>query len=333
MPRDPPAARESSLRASYATLSPLEPLGDDVLTAVVFGSDTPCPADPRCLRVGLEPLAGDARCEVWRGCGPARLGTAGPIRYVEDDDHFLGWVSLDERRFGGLLEATEAAYLGMLGLHADSPYRHVWRVWNFVTAINEGDGDDERYRQFCLGRARAFAATRGGSPVIGYPAASAVGKQDGARSVEVCWFAGREPGTAIENPRQIAAYHYPRRYGPAAPSFSRAMVVPDNLLLVSGTASIVGHASLHAGDTEAQLRETLVNLDVLLHRAQAAGKFASARLGPDSLVKVYLRHARDAGLVQRQLREQLGPDVPILILAADICRSDLLIEIELVHRC
>jgi chorismate lyase/3-hydroxybenzoate synthase len=331
MPGD--EARLTSLRANYATLDPREPLGADVLTAVVFGADTPCPPDPRCLRVGLEPLAGTARCEVWRGRGPAQIGTAGPIRYVEDGAHFLGWVSLDESRFGGLLEATEAAYLGMLGLHGDSPYRHVWRVWNFVTAINEGDGDDERYRQFCLGRARAFAATRGGSPAIGYPAASAVGKQDGRRSVEVCWFAGREPGTAVENPRQISAYHYPRRYGPAAPSFSRAMVVPGNLLLVSGTASIVGHASMHEGDADAQLRETLVNLDVLLHRAQAAGKLASARPGPDSLIKVYLRHAADAAPVERGLREQLGPDVPILILAADICRSDLLVEIELVHRC
>ena len=325
------AAGPGSLRATYATLDPREALGDDVLTAVVFGAATPCPADPRCLRIGLEPLAGAAPCEVWRGSGPARIGTNGPIRYVEDGAHLLGWVSLDERRFGGLLEATEAAYLGLLGLHADSPYRHVWRMWNFITAINEGRGDDERYRQFCLGRARAFAATRGGSPAIGYPAASAVGKQDGSRSVEVCWLAGRAPGTAVENPRQVSAYHYPRRYGPAAPSFSRAMLVPEHLLLVSGTASIVGHASLHEGVAEAQLRETLLNLDALLRRAQAAAQCGTVRIGPASLVKAYVRDAADAALVERRLREQCGADVPLLVLAADICRSDLLLEIEVAH--
>ena len=89
-----------------------------------------------------------------------RIGTAGPIRYVEDGDIFAGWIDLEEVGFDGLDEATEAAYLGLLQFHATTPYRHVWRIWNFVAGINEGQGDDERYRQFCLGRARAFAAAQ-----------------------------------------------------------------------------------------------------------------------------------------------------------------------------
>jgi chorismate lyase/3-hydroxybenzoate synthase len=321
-----------TLQARYEVLNPGAPLGDDVLTAVVFGAQTPCPADPRCLRIDLEPLGGTAYAEVWRGCGPARVGTSGPIRHVDDGEHFAGWLSLEEHRFGGLLEATEAAYLAILGLHADSPYRHVCRVWNFIDAINEGDGDEERYRQFCLGRARAFAASRGGLPGIDYPAASAVGKQRGARSLQVCWFAMREPGLAIENPRQTSAFHYPRRYGPAAPSFSRAMITPDDTLYVSGTASIRGHASVHPHDAAAQLDETVTNLEALLRRAMASRRLEAGRLGADSLVKVYLRHAQDASLVERGLRQHFGGDVPLLILAADICRTELLLEIELVHR-
>jgi hypothetical protein len=58
----------------------------------------------------------------------------------------------------------------------------------------------------------------------------------------------------------VSAYDYPRQYGPAAPSFSRAALTPDPLLLISGTASIVGHASVHLGDVTAQLEETLANL-------------------------------------------------------------------------
>jgi chorismate lyase/3-hydroxybenzoate synthase len=320
------------LQAYYATLDPGTRLDDDVLTAVVFGARTPCPADPRCLRIDLEPLAGTAHSEVWRGCGPVHLGTSGPIRHVDDGEHFAGWLSLEERRFGGLLEATEAAYLAILGVHADSPYRHVFRIWNFIDAINEGEGDEERYRQFCLGRARAFAASRGGPPGIGYPAASAVGKQGQARSLQVCWFAMREPGHAIENPRQVSAFHYPRRYGPAAPSFSRAMIAPDNTLYVSGTASILGHASVHPNDPAAQLDETVINLEVLLQRALASQRLRQGKLGANSLVKVYLRHAKDAALVERGLRAHFGDQVPLLIVAADICRSELVLEIELVHR-
>ena len=329
MPRN--QARGPSLRVAYESLDPLQPLDDDVLTAVVFGAGTPCPQDPRIVRVGLEPLAGTARIEVWRGSGRAHIGTAGPIRHVEDGEHFAGWLNIDESRVGGILEAAEAAYLALLRLHADSPYRHVWRVWNFISGITEDQGDAERYRQFCLGRARAFAATGGTSPASGYPAASAIGRQDGPKSLHVCWMAGREPGTTIENPRQVSAYNYPRQYGPAAPSFSRAMAVPGPLFLVSGTASIVGHTSLHDRDLDLQLRETLMNLDVLLRRAQASGKIASAELGATSLVKAYVRRGEDAVLVERRLREHFGESVQILVLAADICRPELLVEIEIIH--
>ncbi len=321
-----------ALRAAFASLDPARPLGDDVLTAVVFGTDTPCPSDPRCLRIGLEPLTGAGLCEVWRGGGGVRLGTSGPIRFVEDGHCLAGWIDLDEDRFGGLEATAEAAYRGLLAFHAASPFHHVWRVWNFVTAINEGHGDAERYKLFSLGRARAFAAAHATSPGIGYPAATAVGKPQGPRTLQVCWIAGRESGSMLENPRQVAAYHYPRQYGPAAPSFSRAMLIPGPALLISGTASIVGHASLHEGDAIAQLEETLANLDVLLRRACASGHFSSAQLGPESLLKVYLRPGIEAAVIEQRLRGRLGRDVPLLILAADICRPELLIEIEAVQR-
>jgi chorismate lyase/3-hydroxybenzoate synthase len=321
-----------ALRVNYSTLSSGEPLGDDILAAVVFGGNTPCPDDPRCLRIVLEPLAGAGLSEVWRGARPARIGTAGPIRHVDDGRCLAGWIELDESRFGGLVEASNAAYRGLLRFHAQSPYRHVWRIWNFITDINEGEGDEERYKLFCLGRARAFAATHATSPDIGYPAASAVGKPTGARTLQICWLAGCDPGETLENPRQVSAYHYPRQYGPAAPSFSRAMLTPHRMLLTSGTASIAGHASVHPGDAVAQLEETLANLDGLLRQAHTRAGFGSARLGAESLVKVYLRNVTDASAIESRLRERLGQEVPFLILAADICRSELLLEIEVVQR-
>jgi chorismate lyase/3-hydroxybenzoate synthase len=321
--------QDGRLSARYATLG-TSPLAEDVLAAAVFGAGTKTPADPRCLRIGLEPLVGAGLSEVWQGDGRTRIGAAGPVRYVENGQHLAGWIDLEEAGFHGLDEAAEAAYLGLLQFHATTSYRHVWRIWNFVADINQGAGDDERYKQFCLGRARAFAAVHATLPGIDYPAATAVGKPAGARSLQICWLAGREPGVEIENPRQLAAYRYPRRYGPAAPSFSRAMLVPGPLLLVSGTASIVGHESIHPGDTVAQLHETLDNLDALLAQAGAAEAMGSPRMGADSLLKVYLRHASDATSIERALRERIGAEVPVLMLAADICRSELLIEIEAV---
>jgi chorismate lyase/3-hydroxybenzoate synthase len=103
------------------------------------------------------------------------------------------------------------------------------------------------------------------------------------------------------------------------------------MLFVSGTASIVGHASAHPGDAVAQLDETLANLEALLDRARAAGHEGAARLRSGSLLKVYVRAGVDAAAVERRLRECLGSDLGLLILEADICRSDLLVEIEAVQ--
>lgn len=330
MPANPTTALP--LRASYEATMTGRPFDEDVLLAVAFGSHAPCPYDQRCLHIDLAPLTGAASVEVWRGIGPVRVGTAGHVRYAEDGEHCAGWLSIEEDAVGNLADATQAAYRSLLRFQAESPYRHVWRMWNYVADINVGEGDEERYRQFCLGRARAFAEEMADSPTIGYPAASAVGKRDSARTLEVCWLASRSPGVTVENPRQVSAYAYPREYGPASPSFSRATVTADRLLLVSGTASIVGHASMHTGNFAAQIDETIRNIDALMERSTAAHLIRSAPLNRDSIVKAYLRDASEAARVLQELRRQLGPAAPVLLLAADICRSDLLIEIEVAHQ-
>jgi chorismate lyase/3-hydroxybenzoate synthase len=323
-------ASSPALRVDYTTLDPHGPLGDDVLAAVAFGGETTLPPDPRCVRVALEPLAGKGLCEVWRGDGPVRLATAGPIRYVENGHCMFGWIDREEGDRGGLEEAAEAAYRSVLEFQSQTPYRCLWRLWNVMAGINEGAGDEERYKRFSLGRARAYGAVQDALRT-GYPAATAVGKPRGSHTLQVCWMAGRDPGAMLENPRQVSAYRYPRRYGPAAPSFSRATVIPAQLLLISGTASIVGHASLHAGDVAAQLDETLSNLEVLLQGARERNDVAAPALGAGTLLKIYVRSAADAPLVERRLRQRLGPHVPLIMLEADICRAELLIEIEAIQ--
>ena len=85
---------------------------------------------------------------------------------------------------------------------------------------------------------------------------------------------GGSPGEPVDNPRQVAAGAYPATCGPKAPSFSRAMLVDAGGgrrgLLVSGTASIVGHQSVHADVVAAQTEETLENLHAVLARARGA---------------------------------------------------------------
>jgi chorismate lyase / 3-hydroxybenzoate synthase len=145
---------------------------------------------------------------------------------------------------------------------------------------------------------------------------------------------GATPGINIENPRQVSAYHYPRIYGPRSPSFARATaLVPDDgpaLLMISGTASVVGHESVHGGDLDGQIEEIRLNLDALLETSAARlGRPALAHFGPDSLMRVYVRAAGDWPRIAQRFAE-IWPGVPLVGLRGDICRADLLLEVEAV---
>jgi chorismate lyase/3-hydroxybenzoate synthase len=91
--------------------------------------------------------------------------------------------------------------------------------------------------------------------------------------------------------------------------------------MTAGTSSVVGHLTVHADDVLAQLEETLVNLEAVARAAGARGVSTFDRL------KVYLRRRSDYAAVAARLEREL-PDAQKLYLESDICRSDLLVEIE-----
>ena len=272
----------------------------------------------------LRDLVGGSRIEFWNVAEAPRVERHQHFTLRHTGDWLFGSLELDEG--GDLATATEHAY-GLMQAHSHRlGFAHVVRIWNYFGAINAGDGDDERYRQFVAGRARVIAQP----PAEGYAAATAIGLPSPPDQLHVHWLATKRPGIAIENPRQVSAFDYPRDYGPVAPGFSRAMLVPGDtpLLLISGTASIVGHASQH-DDTIAQLDEILMNLDALITAASARAH-ARADLGRDGLLRVYLRDPAEAGAVRAHLQRLLGANTCFMLLHGDVCRDDLRIEIEAV---
>jgi chorismate lyase / 3-hydroxybenzoate synthase len=312
-------------RIEYLPLEPGQPLPPNALFAVEFGErDAPVPA--RCARVRLETLAGAGLTEVWYANGAVHSGFAGPIRFAADDHHLAAAIEVDEREHGGLAAATEYAYSTIAGFQQTTRYRHLLRIWNYLDDINTGAGDAERYRVFCSGRTEGLKSLRQER----FPAATAIGRRDGSHLLQVYWLAGREPGIAFENPRQLSAFQYPREYGPTPPAFSRAMLVAPDLLMISGTASIVGHASRHKGSVRRQLSEIFTNLDSLLSRARAHAPALPPPFSGNTLIKAYLRNSDDLPFVERELRARL-PGTPFLVLAGDVCRSDLLIELDCLH--
>jgi chorismate lyase / 3-hydroxybenzoate synthase len=285
------------------------------------------------------PVLGDAGalCEVWRTKQAVESGHRGRVRYARTVDMLFGCIAIPENDHPPMTaaadqtplhEATEQAYREILGTLDALGYPHLIRVWNYVPEINRDTHGTERYRQFNSARQTALLAA--GRAVTGnVSAACALGAAVGSPLV-VYFLASHTAPIHIENPRQVSAYNYPPQYGARTPVFSRATVLnePGSMtLFISGTASIVGHRTIHAGDTAAQTRETITNIEALLGEANRVT--GSEEFTLDALAcKVYVRHAADLPVIQAELRAALGPATRAVYLQADICRRDLLVEIE-----
>jgi len=315
--RDPaPSISPLAPRVAYRP----EPIALTPTTLAAFGFGAPATAvdDPRWLRVALEPF-GDRVAEVWDVGADVAHGREGDLRWSRGGGWLFAAVECHEGDHGGTEHAARHAYSLLSRFIAANPERHVQRIWNYLGDINDGKGDEERYKHFCTGRIGGM----GDVFAQGFPAATAIGHHAGPSLLQVYLLATDRPGTRVENPRQVSAWQYPRQYGRTPPSFARATLLPaDDVLAISGTAAVVGHASAHAGDIDAQLGETLRNLDALL----AAGGMP-AGFDARSPLKVYVRHAAHADAVRSFATRHL-PDAPLLVLHGDICRQELLVEID-----
>lgn len=327
------ASSEPSTRldVNYASTSdPSTVLADPTTLAVFgFGENAPECDDPRYLRVPLQPH-GDAPLEVWQGHGTVTSGRTGGIAWASDGRLSFAAIEIDEAGIG-IEEAARRGYEALSAFVAGSAAPHLLRVWNYIGDITDGEGDAERYRRFCVGRALGTGVV----PSDRLPAATAIGRSDGRHALHLYWLSSTQPGRPLENPRQVSAWRYPRRYGPQPPGFARAMLGSagsDLPLLLSGTAAVVGHASQHAEDVLSQLDECLTNVHALIDAARQHRPDLARRLGPDSPLKVYVRDARDLDRVSAALDERLGGAVPRIVVHAAICRRELAVEIDGVHR-
>ncbi|MGK2942106.1 MAG: hypothetical protein ACSLFJ_10555 [Immundisolibacter sp.] len=300
-------------------------LDRNVLARIHYGTGLATSPDPREINVALPQTGGAPVAEVWRSHRPVEHGWADGLGYAHNGEVVFGHVRLDEHDLADLVRATARAYLRIDLLLRRLGYPCWLRMWNFLGHINHGEGDTERYRQFSQGRHNALALKPGFETRL--PAATAIGTQEGGMTVY--FLAARDPGAQVENPRQVSAFRYPAAYGPKSPSFSRGCLkhwADSSHLFVSGTASVVGHQTLHPGDLLAQLDETHRNFEALLGQASAlepaAGPFSAVGL------KVYVRPGHDSPELLPRVRRLFGDQVPVLCLAGDICRRDLLLEIE-----
>jgi chorismate lyase/3-hydroxybenzoate synthase len=230
---------------------------------------------------------------------------------------------------------TFQAYASIARVLADLPGRRAVRFWNHVPLITEpADSGRDHYMVFNAGRFRAFSDWYACPSRFERDVATATGVGHGGRDLVIHCLAATGGATPVNNPRQVAPYHYSQRFGPLPPCFARATRLdhPARLLLVGGTASVRGEDSVHVGDLAAQCSETFMNLAALVGAAMGKKLAGSIRLrrwlSAFRELRVYHPTPSDRSAIESAILAQFGGVERIEWLCADLCRAELRVEIE-----
>jgi enamine deaminase RidA (YjgF/YER057c/UK114 family) len=226
---------------------------------------------------------------------------------------------------------------------ASSGFPHVLRTWIYLGGIVDRDGESLRYQELNRARADFYQGLnfgrglpiRNGAHSI-YPASTGIGTL-GSGLVMSCLAIETARDDVfllpLENPAQTPAYAYAKKYSAQSPKFSRAMALGLGHYIttwVSGTASIVDSESRYSGDVEGQTEQTIYNIERLIAPENFANhglKGAGASLRDLMKVRVYLKRAEDLEKCRAICARRFG-SVPALFLVGDICRPELLVEVE-----
>ncbi|MGV7220127.1 MAG: hypothetical protein ACQ9MH_01230 [Nitrospinales bacterium] len=300
-----------------------------------YGNELSLSLPKDCLQVKVDlPQVGDQNlAEVWTTDLPCERGKLGDIDYSHNSDFIFASLSVPEN--GSSLESlTRQAYFDLLALLDNTGFPHLIRIWNYFPDINLDQDGSERYKQFCAGRSKAFYEKYDGD-CKQFPAANAVGTNKG--TLTIYFLASRNKASHLENPRQISAYKYPEKYGKRSPSFARATYKDwgnTSQFFISGTASIVGHESLHQNDLDQQIQEISQNMKSLFDAQFPVNKNVDGNPYAEdmAMAKIYLRDSKLFSRVKDVWENSLGWKGPSIYLVGDICRRELLLEIEGIWR-
>lgn len=226
---------------------------------------------------------------------------------------------------------------------AGATFGDVVRTWLYMGSITGAEGDTERYRELNRARTDFFREQEEAGRMIVqregaafYPASTGIGM--GGDGLVVGCMALQTSRTDVrlqplENPCQTSAFQYAQHYSLKSPKFSRAMAVDLGAYVttwISGTASIVNAESVHLGDVAGQTEQTIDNIERLISRENMERHGlhgAGARLEDLAKMRVYVKHADDVATCRAICERRFGR-LPAVYAQADVCRADLLVEIE-----
>lgn len=194
-------------------------------------------------------------------------------------------------------------------------FRNVIRTWFYLDRILDW------YGEFNCVRTSFFE----GIEMVVMPASTGVGAANlhgAALSAKVIAVLPKTPAVCVQkavSPLQGDAFSY-------GSAFSRAMELRDaasRTLYISGTASIdPGGRTIHIGDVAKQIETTMEVVEAILDRCD---------MGLENMTRgiVYLKHGSDAPHWGRYCEWRGLGNLPVVVTQSEVCREDLLFEIEL----
>ncbi len=220
-------------------------------------------------------------------------------------------------------------------------YGDIIRQWNYIERIIDYSEGNQHYQIFNDVRTSYYSRSEFPN---GYPSATGIGMSSNGVSID---FWALKPSSDVkiiplENPLQTNAHQYsshvlaPSQLSliscvQSTPKFERGKIIyhsNSSIVLVSGTAAIKGERSASQLNAATQTELTLENIAHLLSEDNLVrhGIDKKNKITPIGL-RVYIKNFEDFEIVKTIITNKL-PTVPVLYLQADICRSELLVEIE-----
>jgi enamine deaminase RidA (YjgF/YER057c/UK114 family) len=210
--------------------------------------------------------------------------------------------------------AFERMEMALRGVGMD--FSHVVRTWMYLNRLLEWYGEFNRART-------AFFQERGVFERL-VPASTGIGvanPQGAALVTDALAIRPRNGGVTIRpvaSPMQCAATDY-------RSSFSRAVEIAfanRAWLIISGTASIAPDgSSVHQGDVRKQIELTMEVVEAILRSRGMAWADTTRAIA-------YFRRIEDAPVFHDYLRRAGLAELPVALAHADVCRDELLFEIE-----
>lgn len=301
----------------------------------------------------VQPPCGGAALgvELWALGGPGvTVQRFGPELLTVESDGIrwihCGGIRGDAGSDGPYAESVSAFHRMQTRLaEAGVGFDQVVRTWLYVNHINSGQAGRQRYQE--LNRARTgfyrdiqfgIKARAACAPETIYPASTGIGTSGTTITMSCLALDSQRPDVfllPLENPLQTPAYNYRATHSPHSPKFSRAMAVVQGhfvATLLSGTASVVNSQTCHPGDIVRQTEQTIENIERLIapeNFARHGLPGAGATLQDIAKLRVYVKRREDYEQCHEVCERRL-PRIPAIYLQADVCRPELLVEIEAV---